>query len=215
MGYPPRVFLPGTSMHVMRRGINRTAIVADDVDCEVLLRAIQTAAGIGGVSVHGYVLMTTHYHLIVTPHEEHALTRMIKIVGEEYVRYFNRRHTRVGTLWTGRHRAIPLTDGVYWLTCLRYVELNPPRAKMVSAPEQYRWSSYRVHALGERSDWLTQHYLYVQLGRTPAERQAAYRAICATPLTDSELAAQRHPVRLRPKSVTLVARVSDTPPTRL
>jgi putative transposase len=215
MGYPPRIFVPGMSMHVIRRGNNCGAIVADDVDCNILLRMIRTAAGCAGVSVHAYMLMTTHYHLIVTPHDENALMQMMKKVGEDYVRYFNRRHTRVGTLWTGRYRAIPLTDPVYWLTCLRYLAQNPSRAKMVSAPEDYRWSSYRILGLGEPSDWLALHDLYTQLGRTAAERQAAYRAICANPLTESELAEQRYPVRDRNPAAGKVELVSDTTLTRV
>jgi putative transposase len=206
-------------MHVIRRGNNRGAIVADDVDCDVLLRFIRTAAGLVGVSVHAYTLMTTHYHLIVTPLEEDALMRMMKMVGEDYVRYFNRRHSRVGTLWTGRYRSIPLTDPLYWLTCLRYVEQNAWRAKMVTAPEHYRWSSYRVHAFGEPSDWLDPHDVYMQLGATALERQAAYRAICAEPLTEIELAGQRYPVRYRRKKVSALASASDAAltgcPTRL
>jgi putative transposase len=67
----------------------------------------------------------------------------------------------------------------------------------VSSPEDSRWSSYRVHAFGEPCDWLTPHPLYLKLGSTPKERQAAYRAMCARQLTDDELDQQRHPPRQR------------------
>ena len=192
MGHPRRIYEPGISLHVIRRGNNRCSIFADDRDRETLLRVLQAATS-HGVSVHGFVFMTTHYHLVVTPHRDLALSQMMKSVGEEYVRYYNSRYDRIGTLWTGRYRAIPLMDETYWLTCLRYVEQNPWRARMVSAPEAYPWSSCRAHALGEASDWLVAHPLYLRLGRTPEERQAAYRAICEVALTEAELAAQRNP----------------------
>jgi len=113
---------------------------------------------------------------------------MMKQVGEEYVRYFNRKYDRIGTLWTGRYRGIDIGDEKYWLTCLRYVEQNAWRAGMVSSPDAYPWSSYRVHAFGESSDWLELHHVYLALGRTPEDRQRAYRAICGIPLADDELA---------------------------
>ena len=89
--------------------------------------------------------------------------------------------------------AVLLDDERYWYTCLRYVDLNPFRAHIVSAPEESRWSSYRVHAFGEDCDWLTLHPLYLKLGSTPQERQAAYRALCDRPLTDDELDAGAPP----------------------
>jgi hypothetical protein len=98
--------------------------------------------------VHGYALMTNHYHLLATPEDARGLPRTMKELGGRYVNYFNRKHQRIGTLWNGRYRAIAITDETYWLTCLRYVEQNPVRAQMVRTPEMYPWSSYRVHALG-------------------------------------------------------------------
>jgi len=211
MGHPLRVHLPGISLHVIRRGNNRCAIVGDDDDHAALLRIVKAASGEWGVAVHAFVLMTTHYHLIVTPSRENAWSRMMKAVGEQYVRYYNTRYDRIGTLWAGKPRGILLLDETRWLTCLRYVEQNPWRANMVSTPESYAWSSCRVHALGEPSDWLVPHPLYVALGATPAERQMAYRAICNVKLTEDELAEQRHPPRVIAVSeVSEVSEVSDT-----
>jgi putative transposase len=183
------------SVHVIRRGHNRGAIVREEDDYRVLLQLMEAAAQDQDVSVHGYVVMTTHYHAIVTPHRPGSLEEMMKSIGEEYTRHYNRKYGRVGTLWAGRYRAIPLQDERQWFTCLRYVEQNPVRAGMVSRPEDYRWSSYHVHAGGEPSDWLSPHWLYLALGGTPAERQLAYRTICDVTLTEDELFSQRRPKR--------------------
>jgi len=191
-----RIYIPGLSVHVIRRGINRAAIVRDDVDYRVLLEFVERAAADRGVSVHGYVVMTNHYHLIVTPHESRSLPRMMKRIGEQYTRYYNRKYERIGTLWSGRYKSIVIADELYWLTCLRYIEQNPVRANMVSTPDQYEWSSYAMHAKGERSAWLVMHDLYLALGSTPERRQVAYRAICGVQLADSELANQRNPAPL-------------------
>src|SRR2546425_146422 len=148
MGHPPRIFTPDLSLHVIRRGVNRGAVFDDDADRYHFLHDLQDAAEDHQVSVHGFVMMTTHYHLLVTPKEERSLQCMMKTLGEEYVRHYNRRHDRIGTLWAGRYRAIAIEDERRWLTCLRYIEQNPWRAKMVDSPESYRWSSCRAHAHG-------------------------------------------------------------------
>ena len=112
-------------------------------------------------------------------------------LGVRYVLHFNRKYERVGTLFTGRYRAKPINDERYWLTCLRYIEQNPVRAKLVVQPEQYRWSSYGAHALGQPKEWLASHPALEALGADSAERQSAYRAICAVPMNSGEIVRQR------------------------
>ena len=125
------------------------AIVADEHDRDRLLEFIAMAADRHGVSVHAFSLMTTHYHLVVTPSGEVVLAKTMQVISSRYTRYFNRKYERIGTIWNERYGAILLEDERYWYNCLRYVELNPVAANMVAAPEAYRWSSYRVHALGD------------------------------------------------------------------
>ena len=200
MARPRRIYVPGLSVHVFQRGINRACIVANASDYERLLTLIAEAAAGHGVEVHAFALMTTHYHLVVTPAAEGVLSRAMQEINGRYTRYFNRQYGRIGTLWNERYGAVLLHDERYWFNCLRYVELNPLNAHIVAAPEAYRWSSYRVHALGEACQWLTAHPLYVALGSTAETRQGAYRAMCAIPLTVAELTLQRRPPR--PRSAT-------------
>jgi putative transposase len=193
MSRTSQIFVEGLSAHIIRRGVNRGAIYRDDFDRLTFLRLLADAAADHGTSVHGYVLMDTHYHLLVTPRHEEALPETMKALGDPYVRYYNWKHDRIGTLWSGRYRAIPIDTQPYWLMCLRYIEHNPVRAGMVTAPEEYRWSSYRAHAFGERIPWLVDHDVYRRLGASASERQAGYRMMCQGGLTDAELALQRHP----------------------
>ena len=189
----PRIYISDVSLHVFPRGINHAAISRDEHDYQRLLEIIVRAARRHDIDVHAFALMSTHYHLVVTPSREGALPKAMQEIGLRYTRYFNRKYERIGTIWNERYGAILLEDERYWYNCFRYVELNPVAAKIVATPETYRWSSYRVHALGESCAWLTPHRLYVALGPTPEVRQAAYRAMCAIPLTDAELTLQRCP----------------------
>jgi putative transposase len=186
-----RFFVPDISLHVRHRGVNRCAIFGDDHDREAYLLLLRSAMRLYGVAVHGFALMSTHTHLLITPSTKTGVSKAMQKLGIRYVRYFNRKYDRVGTLWTGRFKAKPINDERYWLTCLRYIEQNPVRAKMVMRPDQYPWSSYRAHALGEHGDWLSNHHLLDSLGANVAERQAAYRAIFDVPLSTEEIIQQQ------------------------
>ena len=187
-----RLYLPDMSVHVIRRGNNRSAIFGDDADRELFLALLEVTAARRGVDVHGFTMMSNHYHLVVTPKSEEALPYMMRDLGREYVLRYNRKYGRIGTLWAGRYRPIVIADERYWLTCLRYIEQNPVRAGMVSTPSDYRWSSFGFHGLGQPSDWLVPHPVYLALGSTAEERQCAYRALCYEPLPDSDLVRQRN-----------------------
>jgi putative transposase len=191
----PRIYVPDLSLHVFPRGLNGGAIVRDDDDREQLLRVIVKAAREHGVEINAFALMTTHYHLIVTPTSDGALAKSMQKIGIRHTHYFNWKYGRSGTIWNERYGAALLDDERYWYNCLRYVDLNPFRAHIVAVPADSQWSSYRFHALGESCDWLTPHPLYMRLGATAKARQDAYRAMCAVPLTDEEIDAQRHPPR--------------------
>jgi putative transposase len=189
------IYVPDLSVHVFARGINGGAIVRDDHDRQRLLRNIIDPARDQGIEINAFALMSTHYHLIMTPPSKSSLAKAMKRTGGRHTRHFNRKYGRTGTLWNERYGAALLDDERYWYNCLRYVDLNPFRAHIVAAPGDSPWCSYGFHAHGDPCDWLTPHPLYIKLGATAKARQDAYRALCALPLTDEELEAQRHPPR--------------------
>src|SRR5262249_30923084 len=175
-----RVFIPGACVHVTQRGNNRGTTFGDDADREGFLALVAAAAATNGVQIHAFALMTTHYHLQVTPESDTALPRTVQLFGGSYVQDFNRKYRRTGTLWDGRYGGAHVCNERYFYSCLRYIELNPVEAGMVAGPEGCRCSSYRFHALGEACSWLTAPPLYRALGPTAAARQAVYRALIST-----------------------------------
>jgi len=127
------------------------------------------------VLIHAYVLMTNHVHLLVTPPNEAAVSRMMQSIGARYVRYVNHSAARTGTLWEGRYRSCLVQSDSHLLAACRYIDLNPVRAKLVAHPSRYRWSSYR-HLIGTRQDPLvTPHPILDQLG---SPRGCAYARFC-------------------------------------
>jgi putative transposase len=111
----------------------------------------------------------------------------MQALGRRYVRWFNDRHGRSGTLWEGRFRSTVIAADRYLLACMRYIELNPVRAGLSAAPSEYRWSS-NAHHVGRAVDPLiTDPALFWALGNTPFERQSAYQLLFETPLAASDL----------------------------
>jgi len=170
----PRLTVPGYPHHIIQRGNNRQPIFASTEDFQKLLALLEEFAKKFGVAIHSYVLMSNHFHLLATPDSPEGVPRMMQALGRSYVRYFNARHGRTGTLWEGRYRSTLIQADRYLLACMVYIDLNPVRAGMVAEPAGYPWSSH-VYYVGRRSDRLvTPHPLFWELGNTPFARDAAY-----------------------------------------
>ena len=177
-----RMFVPGQAVHVYNRGNNKMPIFNEDCDRRTFLGLVKRAFDRAGVAAHNFTLMTNHFHLFATPAAEKALSWGMQEIGGRYTRYFNDKYKRCGTVWQGRFGGVQISDEMYALICARYIEQNPVRAKIVTDPGDYAWSSYRISAYGEPSDWLVPHSTYAALGKNDEERRAAYRVICAEPV---------------------------------
>ena len=174
MARQPRLTVAGYPHHVIQRGNDRQPIVRDDADREKLLALLGEQSVMFKVAIHAYVIMDNHLHLLATPETDDGLPKLMQAVGRAYVRYFNLRHQRTGTLWEGRYRSNLIESERYLFACMVYIDLNPVRAGMVVQAADFKWSSHR-HCIGQVSDKLvTLHALYWALGNTPFAREAAY-----------------------------------------
>ena len=173
----PRFVIPGQPQHVIVRGNNREPIFYQEADYYFYLEKLKAAAGQHELDIHAYVLMTNHVHLLVTPQQDHSISKAMQMIGRYYVQYFNHVHDRTGTLWEGRYKATLIDSERYLLTCMRYIELNPVRADMVDHPSEYPWSSYLSNATGKANDLLTPHREYKRMDRSAEKRQQRYRAL--------------------------------------
>jgi putative transposase len=163
MARPLRINYADAYYHVGCRGNERREIFRDDQDRRAFLERVQRSLEIYGVRLHGYVLMTNHFHMVVqTPKAN--LSEFMRHLNVSYTGYYNRRHQRVGHLFQGRFRAIVVEADSYLLELSRYVHLNPVRIGAVrrkSSREQleylrrYRWSSLRGYVKREQSEpWI-------------------------------------------------------------
>ncbi len=172
-----RWFVPGVPQHIIQRGNNRQTIFFGPDDFTAYKTWLTEIAAQNGLLIHAYVLMTNHVHLLATPATANSIPATMQTLGRLYVRYINHARGRSGSLWEGRYRATVVDDDAYLFKVMRYIEVNPVRAGMVSTPRSYAWSSYAANALGNDDALVTPHELYQALGRTKAARTEAYRAL--------------------------------------
>lgn len=184
-----RLTLPGQLHLVTHRGNNRQPVVIDDADRQTLLDLLCEQAARHRVAMHAYVLLPTGLYLLLTPASAEGMPAMMQAVGRAYVRYFNARHGRSGTLWEGRYKSTLIESDRYLLACMAYIDLNPVRAGMAAHAADYPWSSY-MHYAGMRPDrLLTPHPLVWNLGNTPFAREAAYAQLVQAGLTSVQQSA--------------------------
>ena len=182
-----RFHLPGIPLHIVQRGNNRSACFHDRQDREGFLLRLAAAARKHEVEVHAYVLMSNHFHLLATPAGANGASRMVQAIGATYVRDFNLRHGRTGTLWEGRFFACPVDAGTYFWRCHRYIESNPVRAGIVANAGDFAWSSHARNAFGAKDHVVTPHPAYIALGPTDAVRATSYRGMFDQVQPDQDL----------------------------
>jgi putative transposase len=195
MARPPRIQIADLTQHVVNRGNNRCDIFRAEQDYLFFLLALRDASARHQLDVHSYTLMSNHFHIVATPRVATGLSDTMQVVGTKYVGYFNRRYTRTGRLFEGPFKSSVIDTETYWFTCMRYVELNPVRAELVSDPADYRWSSYRSNALGIHDRLIVPHSLYTSLGQSATCRQQRWRELCREAIPPEELFEIREAIR--------------------
>ena len=191
----PRVFLPFMPLHVVQRGHDRQRVFSRPRDYDYYLSNIIEMKQKHDVRLYAYCLMTNHVHLIVEPGKDVAsISRFMRAVAARQTRYVNKLNDRTGTLWDGRFKASLIDSDAYLLACPRYIDLNPVRAALVAAPEDYPWSSYRCHAAMDSSNWLDEHESLHALGASATVRGRAYREFTSIEVPDGELTLIRQAV---------------------
>jgi putative transposase len=179
MTRPLRLSFPGAVYHVTSRGNARHDIVADDRDRSQWLSLLAHVVDRYGWLCHAYCLMDNHYHLVIETPKPNLSIGMRQLNGR-YTQAYNRRHEQVGHVFQGRFTAILVEKDAHLRELCRYVVLNPVRAKIVSHPRLWMWSSYRA-TVGETKapGWLTRDWILSQFGQRGGPAQARYRTFVA------------------------------------
>jgi putative transposase len=183
-----RLAIPNLPHHIVQRGHNRRAVFVTDRDRLVYMETLREFRQELGLKVHAWCLMTNHVHLVVDPGINGAnLGLLMKRLAGRQTRRINRLERRTGSSWEGRYKCSPIESDRYLLACTRYVELNPVRARMVSAPEDYPWSSYRPRMGLDSLGWLDLDPCFRGLAPTLSRQQVLYKELIDAGIRESEL----------------------------
>ena len=186
-----RMYIPGYVYHIVQRGNNREACFFEPENYRVYLKYVGEVLPRYGNSLHAYCLMTNHVHLLVTPNIENSISNLMKVVCSRYAQYINKKYSRTGTLWEGRHKSSAIDSEGYLLKCYRYIELNPVTAQMVGRPEEYVWTSYHHNAWGSQDNFISAHESYQSLGQSREQRCFNYRELFRETLSPDDIHAIR------------------------
>ena len=140
-----RVVAPGYPHHVTQRGNRRQPTFFEKTDYQLYLDLLAEWCPKHGVRIWAYCLMPNHVHLVAVPSEKQSLALAIGEVYRRYTRAINFRMGWRGHLWQGRFESAAMDEN-HLLAAVRYIELNPVRARIVKAPQDYRWSSACHHS---------------------------------------------------------------------
>ena len=143
MARPLRIQAPGLTYHVTARGTGQMTIYADDADRQSFLNRLGDVADSHELRCHAYCLMSNHYHVVATTSRANLSGAMRQLNGC-YAQHWNKRHGHIGHVFQGRFNAQVVQQERYFATVCRYVVLNPVRAGLVAAPEDWAWSSFRA-----------------------------------------------------------------------
>lgn len=143
-----RVVVPGMPHHITQRGIRRFEVFRDDADRLLYLNLFAESAQRYRLDVRSYSLMPNHVHFIATPERPDSISKTFHRCHGIYAGRFNDKYALVGHLWQQRPFSCVLSEG-HLRNALRYVELNPVRAGIVTSAGDYRWSSARAHCFGD------------------------------------------------------------------
>jgi REP element-mobilizing transposase RayT len=161
----------------MVRGINKSAIFKDNEDRSRFLDRLEENVTETQSSVYAWALMETHIHLLVRSGRSGISTLMRKLL-TWYAQYYNRRHRRTGHLFENRYKSILCDEETYLLALVRYIHLNPVRAKVVKTMNQlddYPWSGHRMIIAKDENPWMDRAYVLGQFARTKRKAIREYR----------------------------------------
>jgi putative transposase len=178
MARRPRLFAPGILYHVIVRGNYRQKTFLGARDYQAYLQRLVRYRERFGVTVYAYCLMSNHVHLLLETGSE-PLSRFMQGLQQSYAQYFNRRHHKVGHLFQGRYKAIVCEKDEYLLALVRYIHLNPIRAKLVHRLDDYAYSGHREYCGARVGEVLEPSRVLDMLGG-----RAAYRRFVQEGLRD-------------------------------
>jgi len=142
----PRIDAAGVLHHVWARGVERKPIFREDADRNFFLSRLETACELSDTRIYAWCLIPNHFHLAIRTGEL-PLSRLMRSLLTSFAMYFNRRYKRSGHLFQNRYKSTIIDEERYFIALVRYIHLNPVRARLVDSIDSlsdYLWSGHAV-----------------------------------------------------------------------
>ena len=176
MARKPRLELEGGLYHVITRGNDRQDIFHSSEDHRKFLSLLAAQKQLTSFFLYAYCLMTNHVHLLIERQAE-TVGKIMQRVLTGYSQYYNRKYKHVGHVFQGRHKSILCQSEVYLAELVRYIHLNPVRAKMVAVAEDYPYSSQRAYLNREPNGIVDVDPVLRHFGPVKADRSRAFQSV--------------------------------------
>ena len=169
MARKTRVFISDMPQHIMLKSISDITLFQDQDDYVMFIAILQDLVDTTDNAIHAYLLMPSYFEFLVTPKNEQSLPKLMQSLGSQYVRYFNKKYNRSGTLWEGRYKSSLLQAEAYLFDVMISIE------KKVSL--KYNFCSVKKNLFCKQDKIITYHKLYKELGFTDKQRCEEYDAL--------------------------------------
>ncbi|UCG12281.1 MAG: transposase [Deltaproteobacteria bacterium] len=173
-----RIDAPGALHHIMLRGIERKIIFRDQTDRVSFLDRFGAILLETATACYAWVLMSNHVHLLLRTGTIPIATVMRRLLTGYAVTY-NRRHRRHGQLFQNRYKSILCQEDPYFLELVRYIHLNPLRARNVEVfknLDAYPYAGHSVILGKRRNNWQDADYVLAHFDDTVTAARRHYRA---------------------------------------
>ena len=130
--------------HIIVKGMEGIDIFSDNMDRNKFLQLLQKMVTSHKIQFFSYVLMNTHFHLLLKTSEAN-LSQAMQFLNSSYAHWFNFRHIRKGHLFQDRYKSHLILSPLYLYNVASYISLNPVEAGIVDSPEEYKWSSFKYY----------------------------------------------------------------------
>lgn len=177
MPRPPRLLLSQSFYHIMTRGNNRHTVFESDEDYLYYLELISKYKPEHPFDLYHYCLMPNHTHFLVRTNKASDFSTFMKRLNLAYFYHYKKEYGWVGHLWQDRFKSQVVGKDAYFIQCGKYIELNPVRAGIVSAPEHYQYSSYKYYTEDQKNHLLTRDFVYDNSGLDELSRQQNYKKL--------------------------------------
>jgi REP element-mobilizing transposase RayT len=161
----------------MVRGIERTRLFQDGRDRTEFLRRLGSLVERTGTRILAWVLMDNHVHLLLVSGPQ-GIPALMRSLLTGYAVWYNRKYRRHGHLFQNRYKSIVCDEDAYLLELVRYIHLNPYRAKVVQSLEalgRYPWSGHGALVGRTAREWQETEYILSQFSSDRKRAQRAYR----------------------------------------